>query len=1224
MKKILLSVLAVAVTIVACNRYDDDFDALNQKLQDLEQKINTLEELRSQVTNLQTNVGALAAGLQGVGAQVAGLSQFSAAVTAILGDISDLQAALDAASSDAEVAALTSSLNDTLAELQTLVESNGTMLGTVLAAVADNKEVLDSLVTALADIDVDLSAVLAALGTSDDFDSVMDAFSKVLAAITTSTATNASNLEDAIAAIIADNDNTRDVLSSIVDTLSDVTSDLSDISTAQAANLLAITNAIAANLDAIGDVQDSVDGIEITLAGIVDNIATMLENQGNIEDDIADALAQTLLNIGNLSSNVSSNQTALINALNGISSQNSAIQAAIAQILALQVTYTGDLYITNSAELDFATALGTKVEYLNGDLFVAVTAANGLDAADVNAVVSQIKAVVSSVADPGNNNAQGDVSRVSIVTEGANALDFSSLVNISGDLTIRTTGTSTIDLSALAKVTGQVSIGATASHDLSSLTTVTGDYYVSGKDINDSSLATVGGNVTLNYDGGYTQPSLATVTGGLFIVDYATVAGTSAGTLAVDFTGLTSVSNFATITSEDAAAHHSGGGSSAGTSTSTTNAPTGGTAYTLNLRAATSIKIGQAAVVSITAPKALDIDHNFTGTLSTLDITAVLASTIDVADATVTGATTVTSGTDTAVTILADTNGLNINDGKTITISNTASAGTSTFDPVATATVNVTSTTIGTLVADAGAGYTVSATTIGVLDFNAGSTISVTGDVTGSATFDAAAAAAISLTGDYSSTLDINGSNAASVVITGDTVTGAADITVAADGSISASSSFPAGVTTTGGDSVSLTGSSASNVDINSVANDGSVTVNNTITGTLGIDGSESVSLGMATIGGAVTIAMGDTDGSVSAPSLTTLSSTITADALSISVPSLVTITGGATFATATGLSFPELVSASTITAASSVSLTAPKFMVTSLITMKDIVDAAVVANTPAELRAIVKSTTSPANFARANDWLDIKFNELASDFNSAGYTRMTTLNVTGKDSTVDVDIDEDNAKLASLTFNGSYGNLAVGTATAGLNSLVSFTTASGSTLKSLTVQNTTALTGMSLAHTEDSPDGISVTIDGNAKLASFTTSADRAFEFIVTDNPLLTGFNASSYTTIPADTESDGVGDDIDFIFRVTGNTSLTGTKVDNDATNDQSFTQASLSTVRDYIIRAFAGVAADNANTINNGSTITVDLSYIDTATSAAVQTDDLTGTGSIDDLVEVSAIN
>jgi hypothetical protein len=714
---------------------------------------------------------------------------------------------------------------------------------------------------------------------------------------------------------------------------------------------------------------------------------------------------------------------------------------------------------------------------------------------------------------------------------------------------------------------------------------------------------------------------------------------------------------------------------------------------------------GEAAVVSITANQATSIDHNYSGSLDSLDITANSATTVNVGASDVTGATTIDSGANTTVSVTSDLADVTITDGLTVTLSGDIS-GTATMNPAATASVTLSGSTVNDLDVNSGATYDIDANLTTVDFVAAGSSVDITGDISGAANF-ALASGDLTITGDLGAAINVTGETAENVTITGDitgaaafamadggalsitgdlttsltvsddtastvtvdgavggavtiapkdgaeisitgaladaltisgdassvtlggTVTGVATVSIADDATFTSSGGFASSLSIDGGDDINLNGTADADgaVSIVGVAATGDITISNELQSSLTIVGSDLITYTGAAIDGAVSVNMTDT-GAFVATSLTSLGNTVSIDGATITAGSLASISGAATFANVDALTLNSLTSAaagitanSATTARFSSLASAMPFEGTSVVSfIAGLYDVTASLNLGDGAAVTVKSVTT-GQMLDPEEYGSLNISAQARDFDSATFTGLTSIDITPASNSINADINGDNADLASLTFRGSWDTVTVGSGVAGLGSLESFTTASGSTLKTLVVQNTTALEGVNFNHSEDSPDGISITIDSNAALTSFTTSADRVYEFIVTDNAALASFDASSYTNIPADTDSDAAGDDVAFDFTVTGN-ALTGSKVDNDATNEQSFTQASLSTIRDYILAAFAGVAADAANATNNGSSISVDLSYL--VGAVPVQTDDGTGTGSIDDQDEVAAIN
>ena len=151
MKKVLLSLLAVAALVLSCQNYDDEFAALNSKVASLESQISSLAGLQTALTQVQSSVTALQAA-------VSAIPNLSSEVAAILADLSDLETAVSGATTSADLDALKAELNSTLAALQALIEANSSDIASVVASNADLKTQLEAL-------GVDVDAVLAANST---------------------------------------------------------------------------------------------------------------------------------------------------------------------------------------------------------------------------------------------------------------------------------------------------------------------------------------------------------------------------------------------------------------------------------------------------------------------------------------------------------------------------------------------------------------------------------------------------------------------------------------------------------------------------------------------------------------------------------------------------------------------------------------------------------------------------------------------------------------------------------------------------------------------------------------------------------------------------------------------------------------------------------------------------------------------------------------------------
>jgi len=147
MKKVLLSLLAVAALVLSCQNYDDEFAALNSKVASLESQISSLAGLQTALTQVQSSVSALQAA-------VSAIPNLSSEVAAIIDDLDALATAVAGATTSADLDALKAELNTTLAALQALVEANSADIASVVAANASLKSQLEAL-------GVDVDAILA-------------------------------------------------------------------------------------------------------------------------------------------------------------------------------------------------------------------------------------------------------------------------------------------------------------------------------------------------------------------------------------------------------------------------------------------------------------------------------------------------------------------------------------------------------------------------------------------------------------------------------------------------------------------------------------------------------------------------------------------------------------------------------------------------------------------------------------------------------------------------------------------------------------------------------------------------------------------------------------------------------------------------------------------------------------------------------------------------------
>ncbi|MDG1968452.1 MAG: hypothetical protein P8I30_03405, partial [Flavobacteriaceae bacterium] len=114
MKKGLLGLVVIALTVVGCQNYDDQFDDLNKKIASLSNDVTSLSSISASVTALDAKITSLQ-----------GDALTDADLAGILSEISDLETAVESidnsgieaevANLDAEVATILEKLGDLLA-----------------------------------------------------------------------------------------------------------------------------------------------------------------------------------------------------------------------------------------------------------------------------------------------------------------------------------------------------------------------------------------------------------------------------------------------------------------------------------------------------------------------------------------------------------------------------------------------------------------------------------------------------------------------------------------------------------------------------------------------------------------------------------------------------------------------------------------------------------------------------------------------------------------------------------------------------------------------------------------------------------------------------------------------------------------------------------------------------------------------------------------------------
>ena len=138
MKKGLLSLLAVALTVVGCQNYDDQFDELSDQITALSATVQGLSTVADQITALQNTVNGLELTL---GADIATIKT---AVDA-------LSAALDDVATAADLGTISSTLADVQADVKELLAANAVINQNITINNVATLEYVESLISTDAD-----------------------------------------------------------------------------------------------------------------------------------------------------------------------------------------------------------------------------------------------------------------------------------------------------------------------------------------------------------------------------------------------------------------------------------------------------------------------------------------------------------------------------------------------------------------------------------------------------------------------------------------------------------------------------------------------------------------------------------------------------------------------------------------------------------------------------------------------------------------------------------------------------------------------------------------------------------------------------------------------------------------------------------------------------------------------------------------------------------------
>jgi len=143
MKKGLLGLLVIALTVVGCQNYDDQFDELNDKILSLSQSISELDGIRTEVTALGTKLDQLAS----TSASASDLATVMAEVAALTASMAEIKAATDYGQEEvddleAEIDEIKAALNELLAQAS-IIQQDIVIMSTAQLEYVENLMGLD-------------------------------------------------------------------------------------------------------------------------------------------------------------------------------------------------------------------------------------------------------------------------------------------------------------------------------------------------------------------------------------------------------------------------------------------------------------------------------------------------------------------------------------------------------------------------------------------------------------------------------------------------------------------------------------------------------------------------------------------------------------------------------------------------------------------------------------------------------------------------------------------------------------------------------------------------------------------------------------------------------------------------------------------------------------------------------------------------------------------------
>ena len=147
MKKGLLSLLALALTVVGCQNYDDQFDELTSQITSLQSTVDGLTGVSTAITALQSTVAAISTAItSGNAANAAANAATAAGLAQVSQTLADLQASLGNVAQTGDLDAISSTLADVQADVRELLEANAVINQNVVINNSATLEYVETLI----------------------------------------------------------------------------------------------------------------------------------------------------------------------------------------------------------------------------------------------------------------------------------------------------------------------------------------------------------------------------------------------------------------------------------------------------------------------------------------------------------------------------------------------------------------------------------------------------------------------------------------------------------------------------------------------------------------------------------------------------------------------------------------------------------------------------------------------------------------------------------------------------------------------------------------------------------------------------------------------------------------------------------------------------------------------------------------------------------------------